>query len=183
MMRTLIALSFAIALMALSGCSPEDDTKMPAPFSLSEEAVGHYCGMNVLEHDGPKGQIILTGAVVPIWFSSARDAVAFTMLPDEPKDIAAIYVSDMAASAAWEQPGADNWIDAKKAFFVIGSQRRGGMGAAETVPFSTEDAARNFAGLHGGMVVRFADIPTDYALSGENKPVDSATSPHDRTRH
>lgn len=182
-MRILIGLSFAVAMAAFSGCSSEDGTKMPAPFSLTEEAVGHYCGMDILEHDGPKGQIILTGAIVPIWFSSVRDAVAFTMLPDEPKDIAAIYVSDMAASPSWEQPGADNWIDAKKAFFVIGSQRRGGMGTAETVPFSTEAAARDFAGTHGGKVVRFSDIPADYALSGENAPVDPATLPQDHTGH
>lgn len=115
--------------------------------------------MNVLEHAGPKGQIILRQIPEAIWFSSARDTVAFTMLPDEPKEIAAIYVSDMGKAASWEKPGAENWIDARKAFFVIGSSLRGGMGAEEAVPFSEEAAARQFVGKNGGEVVKFNDLP------------------------
>ena len=48
--------------------------------------------MNLLEHKGPKGQIILASQAEPIWFSSARDAFSFTMLEEEPKDILAVYV-------------------------------------------------------------------------------------------
>jgi copper chaperone NosL len=155
---------------------------MPDPFTLDAQAIGRYCGMNVLEHDGPKGQIILTRIPEPIWFSSARDAVAFTMLPDEPKNIAAIYVSDMATATSWEQPGADNWIDAKNAFFVLGSRQRGGMGTSETVPFSTEEAARAFAATNGGKVVRFDDIPLDYVLGDSDEEPDDdavgAIAPH-----
>ena len=92
--------------------------------------------MNVLEHPGPKGQIILASRIEPVWFSSARDTFSFTMLPEEPKDIRAIYVSDMAKAPSWEQPGANNWVDAKQALFVVGSRIKGGMGADEAVPFS-----------------------------------------------
>lgn len=163
-MRFPLAASLFAAFALLAGCSQQEEVPMPAPFTLDAEAIGRYCGMNVLEHDGPKGQIILTRIPEAIWFSSARDAVAFTMLPDEPKNIAAIYVSDMAVAASWEQPGADNWIDAKTAWFVLGSRQRGGMGTAETVPFSTEEAAAAFATTNGGKVVRFEDIPLDYVL-------------------
>jgi copper chaperone NosL len=38
------------------------------------------------------------------------------------------------------------------------------MGAAEAVPFSTEKAAKAFAGDHGGNVVRFDAVPRDYIL-------------------
>ncbi len=170
----------ALALIGsflLAGCKPEPQTAMPPPFALTQEAMGRYCGMNLLEHDGPKGQIILVGALEPIWFSSARDAVSFTLLPEEPKDIAAIYVSDMGSAESWEQPGAENWIDARRAHYVIGSARHGGMGAPETVPFASEDAARKFAAQHGGRVVGFDAIPTDYVL-GES--ADTAQPPaHD----
>lgn len=166
-MRLLAALCLAAVL---SACS-QQEAAVPPPFALTEEAIGRYCGMNVLEHDGPKGQVILTRILEPIWFSSARDAVAFTMLPEEPKNIAAIYVSDMAVAESWERPGAENWIDAREAFYVIGSRRAGGMGAAETVPFSNEEAARSFAGVHGGEVVRFAAIPTDYVLGSDEGAV------------
>jgi copper chaperone NosL len=154
------------SLLALGACqrAPEQP---PAPFAMTEEAMGRYCGMNILEHAGPKGQVILARYDEPIWFSSARDTIAFTMLPEEPKDIRAIYVSDMAKAASWEQPGADNWVDARKAFFVVGSDRKGGMGAAEAVPFSSEAAAKAFAGDHGGRVVGFDAVPRDYILDGQ----------------
>ena len=67
------------------------------------------------------------------------------MLPEEPKDIRAIYVSDMGRAPSWEKPGATNWVDAKQATFVIGSRMKGGMGADEAVPFSDKAAAEDFA--------------------------------------
>lgn len=173
-MRLLFAIPALVALSLFSGCSQQEELPMPDAFTLDSEAIGRYCGMNVLEHEGPKGQIILGRIPEPIWFSSARDAVAFTMLPDEPKNIAAIYVSDMAVAESWEQPGADNWIDAKTAFFVLGSRQRGGMGTAETVPFSTEEAALAFAAANGGKVMRFADIPLDYVLGDADEEPDGA---------
>jgi copper chaperone NosL len=161
-----VLLSLFAALTVLGACSDEKPVTSREPFALTEEAMGRYCGMNVLEHAGPKGQVILTGALEPIWFSSARDTIAFTMLPEEPKDIAGIYVSDMAVAASWESPGADNWIDARQAFYVLRSTRQSGMGVAEAVPFSTEAAARTFIAAYGGDMVRFAEIPVDYVLGG-----------------
>jgi copper chaperone NosL len=157
--------SAALALLALVGCDEQKTAAAPPPpHELSADAVGHYCGMNVLEHPGPKGQIILASRAEPVWFSSARDAFAFTLLPEEAKDIRAIYVSDMARAPSWEAPGADNWVEARSAYFVIGSDMRGGMGAAETAPFSERVAAERFAERHGGRVVNFADMPADYVL-------------------
>jgi copper chaperone NosL len=163
-MRAPALLVFACAI-ALAACS-EDRTvdAPPPPHELTAAAIGKYCGMNILEHAGPKGQIILASGSEPVWFSSARDAFAFTMLPDEPKDIRAIYVSDMAKAPSWDNPGTTNWIDAHQAFFVVGSRMKGGMGADEAVPFSDSAAAERFAKENGGRVVRFAEVPHDYVL-------------------
>lgn len=175
-MRLLFPAAIA-AFMALAGCSDDDEAVVPKPVALTETAIGHYCGMNVLEHPGPKGQVMLGQIPEPIWFSSARDVVAFTMLPEEPKDISAIYVSDMANASSWEEPGAENWVDARQAFYVIGSSLRGGMGASETVPFSTEAAAAEFASRNGGQVVGFAEIPRDYVLGADEPPTQGEVPP------
>ena len=176
-MKPHLKMGLLASLLALGACQRAPEPP-PAPFAMTEEAMGRYCGMNILEHAGPKGQVILAKYDEPIWFSSARDTIAFTMLPEEPKDIRAIYVSDMAKAASWEKPGADNWVDARKAFFVVGSDRKGGMGAAEAVPFSSETAARTFAADHGGRVVGFDAVPRDYILdeqaSGGDAPKQSA---------
>lgn len=178
MRRALVAAALLSAFL-LASCKEEQKAPPPAPYALTSEATGRYCGMNVLEHPGPKGQIILDAQVPePIWFSSARDALAFTMLPEEPKDIAAIYVSDMSKAPSWEKPGENNWIDARKAFYVIGSSLRGGMGAEEAVPFSTEEGARQFSTENGGRVVSFGQVPQDYVLgAGGVEP--TTTSPID----
>ena len=181
-MKKFMMLALFVSTLLMAGCEEEERAVPPAPFALTVEAIGRYCGMNVLEHAGPKGQVILDARVgEPFWFSSARDTLAFTMLPEEPKDYAAVYVSDMGKAPSWEKPGETNWIDAKSAFYVIGSALRSGMGASETVPFSSREAASEFAVENGGEVKSFEDVPRDYVLgNGEAevpKDQDSATEP------
>jgi copper chaperone NosL len=163
--------------LALVGCGEKEAAKLPPPHQMTAEAVGRYCGMNVLEHPGPKGQIFAASLIEPVWFSSVRDTLAFTMLPDEPKDIQAIYVTDMGKAPSWEKPGADNWVEARKAQFVIESRAKGGMGGNEAVPFSERSAAEKFVAENGGRIVAFADVPRDYVLgSGDEKTQDDGAS-------
>ena len=94
-----------VGALALAGCNDKKEAAAPPPpHDLTAMAIGHYCGMNVVEHSGPKGQILLASREEPVWFSSARDTLSFTMLPEEPKDIRAIYVSDMGKADSWEKP-------------------------------------------------------------------------------
>ena len=166
-MKTRISLlaPLALALLLLAGCEEDDPTAgKPAPVEPTREAQGHYCGMILLDHRGPKAQIHLTGQAEPVWFSSVRDGIAFTMLPEEPKNIAAFYVNDMSI-AQWDAPEPGTWIDAEGAWYVIGSARAGGMGAAEAVPFAERGAAERFTLNYGGRVVDLADVPQSYILS------------------
>jgi copper chaperone NosL len=163
-MRRFLPAVLLLALAGFDGCNEQVAKKPPPPFEMTSDAIGHYCNMNLSEHAGPKGQIILEGRASPVWFTSARDTLAFTMLPEEPKDIRAIYVSDMGKALDWNQPGANNWVEARQAFFVIESNAKGGMGAAEAVPFSSRSVAEKFAVDHGGKVVTFEQIPRDYIL-------------------
>ena len=177
-MRQASSIALVLSVIVLAGCGDERSEAPPAPHKLTADAVGHYCGMTLVEHAGPKGQIILASRSDPVWFSSARDAFSFTMLAEEPKDIRAIYLSDMAKAPSWDDPGADNWVDAHRAVFVIGSGKQGGMGAPETIPFSDRAAADKFAGEHGGRVVTFEEVPRDYVLSSEPAPDSVAERPH-----
>jgi len=167
-MKHFLMAAAAVALaLSLQACERGAGAP-PKPFSLTEEALGHYCGMNVLEHPGPKGQAIVASYDQPIWFSSARDAIAFTLLPEEAKDVRGVFVSDMGKAPSWDNPGSDNWVEASKAFFVIESKLKGGMGADEAVPFSTAAAAQAFAKQHGGVIVTLAEIPKNYILGSES---------------
>ncbi len=158
-----------LAALGAAGCDDKDGSAgLPPPAPLTAEAIGHFCGMELVEHPGPKGQILLRGSDRPVWFSSARDAIAFTMLAEEAKTLRAIYVSDMGRVESWDRPGAASWVEARRAHFVIGSDRRGGMGAAEAVPFSDRAAADRFAAEHGGQVLAFTQIPRDWVLGDDD---------------
>ena len=166
-------LLIALAVPALAGCWEQEIRAKPAAAELTREATGHYCQMIVVDHLGPKAQIHLVGSDEPLWFTQIRDAVAFTMLPEETREIAAIYVTDMG-SVEWDEPPSGNWIAAEDALFVIESAQHGGMGASEAVPFGDRGAAEEFAARHGGQVVAFGEIPKDYVLA----PVDVPDMPH-----
>ena len=177
-----LALAAALVACTLGGCDQKEAARPPPPVAMTRDVIGHYCGMNLLEHPGPKGQIIVGSLIEPVWFSSARDTIAFTMLPDEPKDIQAIYVSDMGRATSWDKPGTDNWIEARKALFVIGSRLKGGMGSEEAVPFSDRAAAEKFASQHGGRIVSFAEVPRDYVLgAGDGTTADESAPRHGTT--
>lgn len=167
-LRTLRILAAVLAAIFLAGCNQDAaNSVVPPPVALNSDAMGVFCGMNLLEHPGPKGQIITAGRIDPFWFSSVRDTVAFTLMPDQPRDIRAIYVSDMARATSWDNPGPTNWVDARKAFFVIESRKQGGMGAAEAVPFGNREAAEAFANDNAGRVVTFEQIPSAYVLGSD----------------
>jgi copper chaperone NosL len=104
--------------------------------------------------------------MAPLFFSQVRDAIAYARAPEQVAPILAIYVNDMGApGATWEQPGDGNWIDAEKAFFVVGSAREGGMGAPETVPFANSAGAEAFARTEGGKVLKLSSITDDMVLT------------------
>jgi copper chaperone NosL len=152
---------------ALTAC--QDRTEIaPTLQEITRDAVAEYCGMSLTEHRGPKAQIFLRSESAPHWFASVHDAFAYTMLAEEPKDIAAIYVNDMAQAKNWVQPEPGTWIEARKALFVIESERRGGMDEDEAIPFSDAAAAEQFIKQHGGRLIRFSEMPKSYILSGDN---------------
>ncbi|MDE0200915.1 MAG: nitrous oxide reductase accessory protein NosL [Rhodospirillaceae bacterium] len=181
-MRRALAL-LAVGLLALAGvagCGEDDDLlAKPPPVEPTREASGHYCGMILVDHSGPKAQVHLPDEREPVWFSSVRDAIAFTMLPEEPRNYTAIYVNDMGV-AQWDAPEPGTWIDAAGAAYVIGSDRMGGMGVPEAVPFATREAAERFVAEHGGRIVALTDVPESYifAYADEDNPATPTQGEH-----
>ncbi len=159
-----IFFSLAVALW-LAACGGNAETAAPpAPQPITDASVGHYCTMNLSEHNGPKAQVFLNGQPdKPVWFSTINQMFGYTKLPEEPKGLAAIYVTDMGQVADWNTPNADTaWTDAYKAHYVIESDFIGGMGAVDALPFADAAKAQQFADQHGGRVVRFDEMPEEF---------------------
>ena len=159
-------LLIVMALLTVAACKEELGQDISA-LPLTQETVGHFCQMNLLEHDGPKAQTHLAGLPrTPLFFSQVRDAVAYQRMPEQNYEILAIWVNDMGApGATWAVPGQNNWISAQDAIYVVGSRAVGGMGTPETVPFADTEKAHKFAELNDGEVMRLAEISDDAVLA------------------
>jgi len=178
--RALSLAVLAASVLLAAGCDRGGgQAPPPSPNGVLAEATGYYCGMLLADHEGPKGQIHLSGREAPVWFSSVRDTIAFLRLPEEPRDITAVYVNDMAQAKRWDQPEEGAWVEAHEAWFVLGSDRMGGMGAPEAVPFSVKEAAEAFRARHGGRLARLDEIPDEYVLGA----VGAAASGHGTEGH
>ena len=162
-MKAFPRVSILFSLGLLLSCSEPGSKITPLPLELTRDAIGYFCQMTVLEHSGPKGQVILTDRDEPLWFVSIRDTLAFTALPGEPKNIAAIYVTDIGR-ASWDKPEPGTWVNAHLAWYVVNSDRTGGMGAPEIVPFSRKADAARFVSEHGGEIIDFDSISREELL-------------------
>src|SRR5690606_7350757 len=82
--RALAWATLAAATLLAAGCDRGGgQAPPPSPNEVLAEATGYYCGMLLADHEGPKGQIHLSGREAPLWFSSVRDTIAFLRLPEE----------------------------------------------------------------------------------------------------
>jgi copper chaperone NosL len=145
-----VLLSFALCL-GLMACSKEPQ-QIAAPREPGPDASGFYCRMALAEHKGPKGQILPKGWSDPLWFSSVRDALTYVeqdIVSD--RELAGFWVNDMA-QGTWEKPAPGAWVEAKSAWYVLGSSKSSGMGGSEAVPFKERVAAEDFAHANGGVV-------------------------------
>jgi len=172
-----VALVAAVLALSLVGCKDEKTAALPKPIEPSADSIAHFCNMPVLDHPGPKGEIFLKGKAEPVWFASVRDTIAFTKLPEEPKEIAAIYVTDMGKAEGWLKPEPGGWVDARAAWFVLGSSYDGGMGGREAVPFAKQEDAARFIARFGGHLARLTEVPEEYVLGPDPSPAEQAEAP------
>ena len=147
-------LSILLGLL-LAGCdaSRDDATALgPVPIASGDEC--HVCGMLIEEMPGPKGEAVLPGAVRK--FCSTAELFGWWLQPENRQGQARLYVHDMS-QADWRHPDDARLIDATRAYYVVGIQRPGGMGAT-LASFADEEAATRLAAEEGGRVLRFDEI-------------------------
>lgn len=160
--RTLMLAALASALLAACGEPAGTDAAAPR-----EIAAGTSCsldGMLLADYPGPKAQIHYAGQAEPDFFCDTVEMFNIHLKPEQVRPVRALFVQDMGR-ADWEQPRG-HWIDARRAYYVHGSKRRGSMGPT-IASFAQEADAAKFAAEHGGKVYRFADItPEMVTLDG-----------------
>lgn len=151
-----------LAVTLLTACDPAAE----APRNALAIKPDTYCaldGMLIADYPGPRAQIHY-GVGAPEFFCDTVEMFSLYLAPEQPRPIIALYVQDMG-STDWEQPR-DNWIDARRAFYVRGSSRHGAMGPT-LASFKVPEAAHAFAREFGGQVLQFEQVTSDMvALDG-----------------
>ncbi|MGI2260463.1 nitrous oxide reductase accessory protein NosL [Shewanella sp. GXUN23E] len=161
-MKKLLALVLMPLLFACSDGTAQ--AKEAEPVALTEHDRCHICGMVIVNYPGPKGQLTLKDSDTIPKFCSSRDMFNFALQKENQRQISDLFVHD-AGTTDWQNPSDSAFIDAKTAYYVYGTTRKAVMGPA-VAPFSTLEAAEQFAREYGGRVLRFEDITLEL-LAGD----------------
>lgn len=168
MKRLFCILFMILPLGLLSGCGEEDKKAAMVQQAVAIESSDecHLCGMIITNYPGPKGQLYSRGIQGNMKFCSTRDMFAFVVDPENQHNIQQAFVHDMAVTP-WGHPEEDTYIDAKKAFYVIGHGKKGAMGPT-LASFAKKADADAFAASQGGRVLTFEEITLDVLVSMNN---------------
>ncbi|MBD3640912.1 MAG: nitrous oxide reductase accessory protein NosL [Marinobacter sp.] len=152
----------ALAAVTLTACSGNEEqaTAKPDPVHFESGDECHVCGMVIANFPGPKGEAITEKDQHVRKFCSTKDMFAWMLQPENVNRDHTLYVHDMAQTE-WEHPDDTALIDARDAFFVVGSDRTGAMGPT-LASFATEDAAHGFMMEHGGEVLKYSEITMEH---------------------
>ena len=153
-------LAAALALATLVGCDQADEATSLTPVEITASTSCSLDGMLLGEYPGPKAQIHFANQSEPEFFCDTVEMFNILLNPEQIRKVNAIFVQDMGATD-WASPkGA--WIDARSAFYVVGSSKHGSMGPT-FASFAKKDAAEHFAHENGGNVMAFADVKPNMA--------------------
>ena len=163
--QRLAGITLGAAALLLSACSNDAaSTQALGPVEIDRSTSCSLDGMLLADYPGPKAQILYADQAKPAFFCDTMELINQLHAGEQVRAIKGAYVQDMG-KADWNQPQG-HWIDAKTAFYVLGSKRHGSMGPT-IASFAQEADATKFAGEHGGKVLRFGDIKLDMVdLSG-----------------
>lgn len=151
--------AWMLAAVLLAACSQQAAQSI-APVEITRETACSLDGMTLADYPGPKAQILYAGVTTPEYFCDIMELFATYLKPEQARKMDAIYVQDMG-QAQWDEPKG-HWINAKSAFYVVGSKKMGSMGPTFG-SFAKEDDAKKFVSTYGGKIYKFGEITPDMA--------------------
>ena len=154
-------------LIIISACSDNSAQQAVIHKAVAMESSDecHLCGMLITNFDGPKGEVFRKEQGDKVFkFCSTRDMFSYYLDPENTRNVSQILVHDMS-KMPWGSDSIDDkyFIDAKTAWFVAGSEKKGAMGKT-LASFSKKTDAQAFAKEFGGQVVKFAQVSLDLLI-------------------
>ncbi|MBL8458408.1 MAG: nitrous oxide reductase accessory protein NosL [Zoogloea sp.] len=163
MIPRLLCATLATTFLTL-GLAPMVAAADLSPQYVQRSARCPVCGMYPYRSPQWMGQIVFNDQTAST-FDSPVDMFRFLnnmVLFDKqhkPADVGAIWVADFGTKA---------WVDARKAFYVIGSKALGPMNDPNLPAFATREAADAHINAQGGKVMLFGEVTREVikSLSG-----------------
>ncbi|MCP5077473.1 MAG: nitrous oxide reductase accessory protein NosL [Psychromonas sp.] len=152
----------AISLLLLMvGCNDKQAEQQMLKEAVAIETADecHLCGMLISNFPGPKGESVAKNSEQVNKFCSTRDLFAYYLQPENKRNVTQLFVHDMS-KMPWEELNDGHFIDAKTAWYVTGSSKRGAMGQT-LASFSKKEHAEAFSKGFGGEVYSFDEITID----------------------
>ncbi|MCW8884306.1 MAG: nitrous oxide reductase accessory protein NosL [Motiliproteus sp.] len=146
------------SVLLLAGCQSENKAiaKEQRPEVIHPNDACHLCGMTIQNFPGPKGQLYERGNNKCLKFCCTRDMFAYWLDPEHRHNIQGAFVHDMSKTH-WQKPSDQLYIDARRAIYVVGHNRKGALGPT-LASFSNRDASHEFMKNFGGEVYIFSEI-------------------------
>ncbi|WP_298774019.1 nitrous oxide reductase accessory protein NosL [uncultured Shewanella sp.] len=145
-----------IMLLFIVACGdPSAQSAHPA-VKIGPQDECHLCGMIIVNFPGPKGEAYTKTSTKVKKFCSTLDLFSFLLDPEYQYQIKEVYVHDMGKTP-WEAPQDSDFIDARTAWYVVGSSKLGSMGKT-LASFAMKKDADRFMKKNGGKVYTYDDI-------------------------
>ncbi len=156
--RRTIGTSFAVfVLLSTVACHRAEPPIQP--IEPTPQTTCSLDGMLLRDFPGPKAQIRYADGQTD-FFCDTLEMFSLYLKPEQQRQIKAVFTQDMG-KANWQAPQGQ-WIDARKAYYVVGSDMTGSMGPT-LASFAQQADAQAFTQKHGGRVYRFDQITPEMA--------------------
>lgn len=155
----ILAITMTITLVSACSENPDKTALIHKAVAMESTDECHICGMLITRFGGPKGEVFKKeqdGKVLK--FCSTKDMFSYYLDPENTRNISQLMVHDMS-KMPWGSEGIDDkhLIDAKTAWYVAGSSKKGAMGST-LASFSLQTDAQAFAKEFGGKVLSFSEV-------------------------
>jgi len=160
---TLLILTVLLTVV-ITACSDQSEQQKVIHKAIAMESNDecHLCGMLITHFDGPKGEIFRKEQGNKVMkFCSTRDMFSYYLDPENTRNVSQMLVHDMS-KMPWGSDSINDkyFIDAKNAWYVVGSEKTGAMGKT-LASFSSQSDAQAFAQEFGGKTLSFNEVNQD----------------------
>ena len=147
---------FALVLLGLCSCS-EEVVEEIRPVDITRAHACALDGMTVIDHHGPKAQILRRDGSRAI-FCDAKEALGELLDPVRGKQVLEVWFQALDEHPWASHP--DGWVVGGQLHIVSGSSKMGSMGPT-LAPFREIAGAQAFVAQYGGRIYRLDEIDSE----------------------